>query len=210
MGPDPSNMIRSRGFQARSLPNLRLLELGCGKNVKPEFISLDWSWRPGVNLCWDIRKPIPLEDGSLDGIFSEHCLEHVTFENAAKVLRDCHRMLRPGGTIRILVPDGGLYLNLYQRAKAGESVEFPYVDDVGPRDLLEDSRFGFTPMMAVNRIFRGYEHLFAYDGETMGRLLLQAGFRDIEQTSFRVGRFAPLLVDSDVSAAQTLYMEAIK
>ena len=204
------NVVRSNRLQTRFLPDSRLLEVGCGRNVKPDFISLDWSWRPGVDLCWDIRQPIPLADSSLDGIFSEHCLEHVTFDEAATVLRDCHRMLRPGGTIRVLVPDGGRYLDLYQRAKAGEDVTFPYVDESGARDLIEDSRLGFTPMMAVNRIFRGYEHLFAYDGETMGNLLRHAGFRDIEQTGFRVGRFAPLLVDSETSAPQTLHMEASK
>lgn len=205
-----SRLVRSRPVQARFVPESTLLNVGCGANMRPEFLNLDYEWRPGINLCWDITRPIPRADESLTGIYSEHCLEHVSYDDAAAALRDFYRMLRPDGVLRILVPDGGMYLDLYHRARAGETVSFPYVDDSGIRDLAEDSRFGFTPMMAVNRIFRGYEHLFAYDADTLANLMRQAGFRDIQQTSFRVGRFPPLLIDSEMRAPQTLFMEATK
>lgn len=203
-------LVRNRRLQAARLPDLPLLNVGCGDNLVPGFINLDWEWRPGIHLCWDVRRPIPLPDRSLDGIFSEHCLEHVGHEECAAALRDFARLLRPGGTLRLLLPDGGLYLDLYRRARAGETVSFPYVDRAGERDLREDSRYGFTPMMAVNRIFRGYGHLFAYDEETVAKLLEQAGFRDIAQVRFREGRAPALLVDSELRAPQTLFMEASK
>ena len=108
----------------------------------------------------------------------------------------------------MIVPDGGLYLELYQRARGGAAVKFPYLDQIGRRDLAEDSRYGFTPMMAVNRILRGYGHQFADDADTMGNLLRQAGFVRIETTSFRTGRLPSLLIDSELRAPQSLVMEA--
>ena len=63
-------------------------------------------------------------------------------------------------------------------------------------------------MMAVNRIFRGYGHRFAYDADTMANLLRQAGFGTVERCEFRRGRYAPLLIDSALRAPQSLVMEA--
>ena len=110
----------------------------------------------------------------------------------------------------MIVPDGGLYLDLYNRSVRGESVEFPYLDAVGKQDLSEDSRYGFTPMMAVNRIFRGYGHQFAYDADTMANLLRQAGFTKIKRCTFRIGRMPDLLIDSELRAPQSLFMEATR
>ena len=203
-------VMRNRRLQRLRLPPYPLLNVGCGPVPEPGFLNLDWDWSPSIHLCWDMRRGIPLRDCSLDGIFTEHCLEHVTHEECARVLRDFHRVLRPGGTVRVIVPDGGLYLELYRRARGGEAVEFPYLDEIGRRDLAEDSRYGFTPMMAVNRIFRGYGHQFAYDEETMGNLLRQAGFARIEGAAFREGRMPALLIDSELRAPQSFAIEASK
>lgn len=62
--------------------------------------------------------------------------------------------------------------------------------------------------MVSGQIFRGYEHLFAYDHVTMANLQRQEGFRDIEGATFRQGRFAPLLIDSELRAPQSLFIEA--
>jgi predicted SAM-dependent methyltransferase len=76
-------------------------------------------------LCWDITKGIPLEDSSLLGIFIEHCLEHISYSDAYNILFDLLGKLRPGGTLRVVVPDPELYLDLYQRGKLGERINFP-------------------------------------------------------------------------------------
>ena len=81
-----------------------------------------------------------------------------------------------GRTLKVIVPDSGPYLDLYQKSLAGYQVTFPYLEEVGQRDLDENSRYGFTPMMAINRIFRGYSHRFAYDAETVEGPLAQVGF----------------------------------
>lgn len=202
-------LVRNRRFQISSaVRGKRLLNVGCGNNVHPEFINLDYTWRPGMDICWDITKRLPLEDKTIDGIFTEHCLEHVGHSECIGVLKEFFRILAPGGAVRIVVPDAGLYLDLYQRWKAGDTVPFPYVGGDGELDRLDDSRVQFTPMMAVNRIFRGYGHHFAYDFETLASMLSHVGFVKISRTGFGDGRMASLLIDSELRRPQSLYVEA--
>jgi hypothetical protein len=69
--------VRNSRRQLRSLdPGARYLNAGCGPKPLSDFINLDWKWRPEIELCWDLTKALPLKSGSLDGVYSEHCLEH--------------------------------------------------------------------------------------------------------------------------------------
>lgn len=203
-------LLRGRPAQARRrrCSGLRYLNVGCGRNTHPDFVNLDYAWNRGIDVCWDITKPLPFEAGRFNGIFTEHCLEHVSFDECVAVFADFKRLLAPGGTLRLLLPDAGKYLDLYQRYQAGERVEFPYIDASAEQDLAEDSRFGFTPMMAVNRIFRGYGHRFAYDVETVTAMLRHCGFHSIERRGFREGADEHLLIDSEMRWPQSFCVEA--
>ncbi|WP_125931827.1 class I SAM-dependent methyltransferase [Thiosocius teredinicola] len=189
---------------------VRYLNVGCGRNTREQFINLDYAWRPGIDLCWDIRERIPIEDGALHGIFTEHCLEHIAYNECVSVFRDFFRLLAPGGVVRVIVPDGGKYLELYSRALKGEDVVFPYVGAAGKKDLEVDSQIKFTPMMAVNRIFRSYGHQFAYDAETLKAMLAHAGFIEAKQVEFGEGVDPKLIIDSSYREPQSLYIEAQK
>lgn len=199
-----------RFFHIKRSFNKKYLNVGCGSHIEKKFINVDYYWRPGIDLCIDLRKGIPLSYESLEGIFTEHTLEHISFEDSLFVLKEFYRLLKPKGNLRITVPDGGLYIDLYSRSINGEKIEFPYVGEEGQKDLEKDSIVGFTPMMAVNRIFRGYGHLFAYDYETLKNMLASIGFKDIKQESFGLGREKKLILDSEKRKPQTLYVEASK
>jgi predicted SAM-dependent methyltransferase len=82
-----------------------LVNLGCGKNFHPDWCNIDlYSNDPSVKR-YDLRKGIPLSDNSSDFIYSSHLLEHFSKNDGFKFLRDCFRVLKPGGNIRIVVPD---------------------------------------------------------------------------------------------------------
>lgn len=76
---------------------MRKVQLGCGG------MALD-GWE-NYDLDVDIRKPLPFPDGSVDRIFAEHALEHVTHREAWSFLEECWRALRPGGGVRLAIPD---------------------------------------------------------------------------------------------------------
>jgi predicted SAM-dependent methyltransferase len=175
---------------------MRYLNVGCGPNIVSGFIHLDWDWLPGLDLCWDVRRGLPFKDHSLQGIYSEHCLEHLKLEETRAVLKEFRRVLEPQGLARIVLPNAGLYLDLYHRSRNGEWVTFPYPEP------------GFTPLMYVNKVFSGYGHCYAYDADTLSQLLRDAGFSDVREQRYRIGQDPKLLIDNEGRAVESLYMEA--
>ena len=179
------------------------LNVGCGPNINKNFINLDYSWRPGIDLCWDISKQLPINNHSIQGIYTEHCLEHIDFSTCQLVLDEFYRILKIDGVVRIIVPDAELYFNLYHKYQMGEVVDFPY-------NKYEEFNNGITPIMAINRVFRDHGHLFAYDFETLSMMLKNSGFDEITKVAFMQGKFKELLIDSESREVESLYIEAIK
>jgi SAM-dependent methyltransferase len=99
-----------------------LLNLGCGDRTHPAWINIDHSLKgrlrripwirqfvggrnPPGYLDWDLRRGFPCADGTADGVYASHVLEHLDQAHAGPFLREAYRVLRPGGVIRIVVPD---------------------------------------------------------------------------------------------------------
>ncbi len=191
------NRMQTRAAHIR---NATYLNVGCGKRAREGFVNLDYTWQPGVNLLWDLYWRLPFTEGSLRGIYTEHCLEHLPFPLVTgHILREFHRTLAPGGRLRLIVPDGGLYLNLYAQAQVDPTTAFPY-----PNEAF------VTPMMQVNRCFRDYDHLYAYDFATFRHFLLKAGFSEVVRQSFMHGADPLLLLDSAERVPESLYIEAVR
>ena len=202
-------LIRIRRFQL-DRPRVRggtHLDIGCGLNAHPELINLDYLWHPGVDVCWDITRGLPFVDASLRGIYSEHCLEHFPLPVARALLREIRRVLAPDGTVRIIVPDGELYLRTYLQQLGGDaSAQFPFQKDESARDL-------WSPMVSVNRVFyQDRESLFGhrtiYDFQLLELLLREAGFTRVTLRDFQQGADSRLLVDTPDRRVESLYVEA--
>jgi len=174
------------------------LNIGCGPFARPDFFNVDYDFHDGVDLFHDLRQPLPIASGVAGGLFSEHCLEHLTFDDCGRALREFHRVMKPGATIRVSVPDGEAYARRYL---AGEPQ--PYMDGDGLAT-------GYTPIMSINRIFYGSGHRFIYDYETLAGQLAAAGFNDIRRAVFGEGRDPKLLIDQAGRAPETLYVEATR
>ena len=183
-----------------AMRNAKYLNAGCGRKPVQGYVNLDFIWQPGVNLVWDLRWRLPFSDSSLKGIYTEHCLEHLPLELVTNhVLPEFQRVLSQRGRLRLIVPDGELFLKLYSESRNGKGVTFPGSDDKS-----------ISAMMHVNRCFRNFGHLYAYDFETLRYFLLRAGFSCIEHRSYMNGGDSSLLLDSKERAPESLYIEAIK
>jgi SAM-dependent methyltransferase len=64
----------------------------------------------------DLRKGIPYPHAAFDVVYHSHLLEHFSKESAPVFLRECHRVLKPGGVIRVVVPDLEVIVRLYLEA----------------------------------------------------------------------------------------------
>jgi predicted SAM-dependent methyltransferase len=191
--------LRRRGRRkARAYSGRKQLKLniGCGPNLKNGWVNIDLV--PNVDLPLDMRDPIPLEDGCATLIYSEHFLEHLDYPaDAMRFLRECQRLLQPGGVISIGVPDTRWPLESYAGVKDGEY--FSLVKKHWHPDWCH------TPMEHINYHFRqDTEHRFAYDFETLGHALKQAGFGNIRERGFDGA------LDSEQRKMGTLYVEAAK
>jgi predicted SAM-dependent methyltransferase len=203
------SLLRNRLFQLRRsrIQGLQYLDIGCGRNTHSKMINLDYLWHLGVDVCWDVTRGIPLASGSMRGIFTEHCLEHFSLPVAANILRECRRVLVPGGLLRIVVPDGELYLKTYNRQMEGDiSIEFPFQQ--------QESFDGIhSPILSVNRIFyqdrdSDHGHHFIYDFRFLTELLHYCGFTSVTRRSFGIGKDPALLIDAESRAVESLYVEA--
>lgn len=186
------------------------VNIGCGPCGREGWINTDIDAHTGVNRFWDCRRNLPFPDSSARWIFTEHFVEHLDYtEEIPYFLTECHRVLQPGGVIRIIVPDAEKYLRGYCR---GDWDELARVRPLGPGH--SDAHFGSkynTKMELVNVVFRQYfEHKFAWDYETMEFVLRRFGFSDVYQQSFGNSVEEGLAIDMPERASESLYVEGVK
>ena len=81
------------------------LNLGCGETYLAGYLNVDNRLGPGVDLICDVFNKLPFEDNSVESILAAHILEHVSHSKSKIVLEEWYRVLKPGGNIRIRVPN---------------------------------------------------------------------------------------------------------
>lgn len=158
--------------QARSLwlgpspRSLRAVHLGAGGHRLRGWINVDLV-RDGVDLLADVSAALPFRSDSVDLLHSEDLLEHVDLEAGKRLLAECHRVLRPGGVMRLLTPD--------LRA----IVQHVYVDRNARHLAWCNTHLQADgPAEALNMHLRmNGEHRFVYDEEMLTALLQSRGFR---------------------------------
>ncbi len=157
----------------------------------------------------DLRKGIPLLDESVDFIYCSHFLEHLTYDSAVRLLKECHRVLRHEGLIRLVCPDLKLITSKYLQ----KDLNYILFNVSSKADLskafirslcLSDDR------PVVERIFfPGSLHRFMYDFDSLEGLLTLCGFINIERREFKQG-VTPDIDRLDNRPEESLYVEAQK
>lgn len=148
------------------------LNIGCGTDYKKGWINIDNNSDNNIvklDLYWDLLKPLPFEDNSVDFIFSEHFFEHFTVDESQKIMKDMLRILRPGGVMRIAMPDLEMVVDHY--------LNVPVEKD----PIVKRFKFDFVKTKAewMNMSFRWWGHKWLYDWEELERRLKQAGYTKI-------------------------------
>lgn len=102
----------------------RLLNLGCGARFHPAWTNLDLRPQHAHIVRHDVTRPLPFPDAHFDAVYHAHLFEHLPPRQAPALLAECRRVLRPGGVLRVVVPDleqlARLYLDAVERAWVGD------------------------------------------------------------------------------------------
>lgn len=183
----------------------RYLNLGSGNDHFPGFVGIDL-FGSGADLELDLRRKLPIADGVIDGIFSEHAFEHLTYDIATHVLAESYRVLKPGAAIRIVVPDVSIFIDRYVNNDDAWFAEWE------KQVLAPRGRRMPTKMSAISFVTQEYGHVSSWDFDTMRHYLERAGFVDVKKVHFRTGSAPELFVDSEYPdrTMLSLYVEARK
>jgi predicted SAM-dependent methyltransferase len=190
------------------------LHLGCGVSSLAGWVNVDT--RDG-DVRMDLRWPLPFTDRSVRYVFACHVIEHFYRKSELpRLLSEVHRVLAPGGVLRLVVPDIEKCLRAYVSADdqffADRSQTWHWATSCKTR--LDH----FLAYAGADQSLEDFDgHKYGYDFETLSLLLREVGFNTIERSEFMASRHAELRVDlaSHNATAKTgatyysLFVEAI-
>ena len=155
------------------MPDALRLNLGAGAFPLAGYVSVDADPACAPDVVATVP-PIPYPDGSVAAIYCGHLLEHYDYDGGQALLRDCARVLAPGGHLTVVVPDMYAILRRYvrgakttQAGPAGERYAVADLDDICRYWLFSD--------------YQPSPHRWAYDAVTLVRALERAGLRAVQQ-----------------------------
>jgi predicted SAM-dependent methyltransferase len=190
----PAETRKVQQLRARLGPPTRL-HLGCGMYPLKGWLNIDLAGL-NVDLRWNLNTtPFPFYSNTIDAIFHEHTLEHLTAQKGLNLTRDCYRMLRSGGILRLGVPDARRYFEAY----------------AGINQTFLSANWGMNePIYVLNAEIYGSSHKQMYDERALYRLLLVCGFEQIRFCESGQSDLFQEVPDSDRRRGDTLYVEARK
>jgi predicted SAM-dependent methyltransferase len=147
----------------------------------------------------DVRHGIPYAGGSVEMIYACHFLEHLTYDEGVAFLKECHRTLRVGGTIRLILPDAGKLIRMYTEK------ELKVYDELNEGAAKSPTDAG----KLWNLLFSG--HSAMYDAETLLDVMKRAGFTNASSKNFRQSDNPQMLRETfDLLPTISLYAEAVR
>lgn len=100
-----------------------MLNLGCGPRFHKDWTNVDFTSFDSNVMQHNLLKGIPFSDNTFDAVYHSHVLEHFSKNDAEGFIKECFRVLKPGGIIRIVLPDleemAQCYLNELKKAEEG-------------------------------------------------------------------------------------------
>jgi SAM-dependent methyltransferase len=183
-------------------------------------------------ITWDLSRGIPFPDQTFDVVYHSHFLEHIPKEAAPGFLSECRRVLKPGATLRVAVPDLELlatsYVGSLKAVENGDpNARIQHRQAVHELfdQMVRTEITGATEQQGwkrwVERKIRGGAadagelHRWMYDRFSLSDLLESVGFRQVRQMSAfssRIPGWESFHLDAGEDGSQykpdSLYLEA--
>lgn len=215
------------------------LHLGCGLCAPQGWTNVDGSWQvvlarhPWIKrvlvfmrllparqaaIPWsadvvrlNLVKSLPFAEGTFQAIYSSHTLEHLYYADALRLLQECHRILKPGGVCRFVVPDLESIISRYMEARNKREPE-------GGNRLMEEllvheRSIPRGPLGLYHRITAYHQHKWMYDQESLQQLFREAGFTEVRSAGYlesRIARIAEVEDAGRITEGRGIAVEAVK
>lgn len=151
-----------------------------------------------IRKC-DVTKELPFKDSSVDCIYTNNMLEHLTQKDIMNVLKECHRVLKKDGILRLVVPDLSQHIASY--AKDGNGDKFMHklmLQGIG------DERPLFVRLLSKH-------HLWVYDFQSISARLKKCNFNSIRECKFGIGSIQDVhIIENEEYHPTSIYVEAKK
>jgi len=132
----------------------------------------DMSIRSQVSLL-DVTKTFPYDNNSVDFIYAEALIEHISQEEAEFMLSECSRVMTSGGITRISTPDINFIMNLKD--------DDEYTKFISTKFLKMPNH---SAVQVINNAFRAWGHTFLYDKKTLISAALSNGFTSYKECKY--------------------------
>lgn len=183
---------------------MKLLNLGCGDTKLPDpWINVDTfhsMFAPGTPeraqidaipnyVDTQLLDPLPFEDNSVAGLLASHLLEHFHAQDGLKLLKEVKRILVPGGSVLISVPNASYFRSVYPRdCNANWPELFDTTDPKNPIPTFHEAAMWFN------------EHFAILTEDAVWSYLTMAGFSNVK-------RLDPYEFTEDNPVMQTMHRE---
>jgi predicted SAM-dependent methyltransferase len=133
---------------------VKKLQLGASNNVLDGWLNTDVFVNHAPIVFLDATKRFPFEDNTFDYVAAEHMIEHVEYQAAQVMMRECFRVLKPGGRVRFATPDLSVLLELHSTEKTEAQID--YIDWSIARFMPEAK--DCKDVFVINNFFRAWGH----------------------------------------------------
>lgn len=173
------------------------LEIGSGKRSgREDWIFLDL-YDKTADLRLDASGPLLFPDNSIGKIYVSHLLEHLAPHQIRNMIKECYRIIEPGGIISVSVPNARIYLDAYSASK---KLPLDIYCKYGRTGLTYKTRIDYVNYIA----YMGGHHHHMFDEESLTIFLSEAGFRDVRIRGFDEG------LDNEERKHVSIYAEGKK
>jgi SAM-dependent methyltransferase len=177
---------------------VRRLHWGCGPITPYGWVNSDIEPGPGVDVVADIRAGLPLPDDGFDYIVSIHTLPELSYAALDHALLELRRVLRPGGVLRLSLPD----LDRAIRAYATKDIDYFLIPDEVVKTL--------SGKMIVQLLWYGRSRCL-FTQEFMVELLARCGFQSIQLCGYRQTHSEHAgIIELDDRELESFFVEARK
>lgn len=178
---------------------LRRLHWGCGPITPYGWVNSDIAPFPGVDVVADILEGLPFSDNSFDAIVSIHVLPEIHFRDLDAALKELYRILVPGGTLRLSLPD----LDKAIRAYLSQDIDYFFL-------IPDDKIQCLSGKMIVQLLWYGQSRCL-FTTEFVTEILERNGFIDPQPCAFRKSHSPHEgITDLDDRELESFFIEAQK